>query len=54
MLKWALIFLLLAVVSAIFGFGGLAVAFAQIARLLFYLFLIILVVVLILGLTRGW
>lgn len=54
MLKWALIFFLLAVVAAIFGFGGLAVAFAQIAKILFYIFLIILAIVLILGLMRGW
>lgn len=54
MIKWALIFFLLAVVAAILGFGGLAFAFAQIAKLLFYIFLIILVVVLIMGLTRGW
>jgi uncharacterized membrane protein YtjA (UPF0391 family) len=54
MLKWALIFLILAVIAAIFGFGGLAVAFAQIAKIIFFIFVVILVVVLILGFSRGW
>ena len=38
MLGWALVFLLIAIVAAVFGFGGIAVASAGIAKLLFFLF----------------
>jgi uncharacterized membrane protein YtjA (UPF0391 family) len=40
-LGWALIFLTVAGVAAIFGFGGVATAAAGIAKLLFFLFLAI-------------
>jgi uncharacterized membrane protein YtjA (UPF0391 family) len=52
MLNWALIFFVIAVVAAIFGFSGIAVATAGIAKILFFLFLILFVVSLISGLTR--
>jgi uncharacterized membrane protein YtjA (UPF0391 family) len=35
MLKWALIFLIVALIAAVFGFGGLATGAAGIAKLLF-------------------
>jgi uncharacterized membrane protein YtjA (UPF0391 family) len=38
MLTWSLLFLVIAVVSAIFGFGGIAAASAGVAQLLFVLF----------------
>jgi uncharacterized membrane protein YtjA (UPF0391 family) len=38
MLRWSLGLLLLAVIAALFGFGGLATTSAGIARVLFYLF----------------
>jgi len=50
-LKWALIFLAVSIVAGIFGFTGLSAASADIARLLFYVFLAIFLVLLILGLT---
>jgi uncharacterized membrane protein YtjA (UPF0391 family) len=50
-LKWALIFLLISLVAALFGFTNIAAASADIARVLFYVFLVIFVVLLILGLT---
>jgi uncharacterized membrane protein YtjA (UPF0391 family) len=50
-LKWALIFLLISLVAALFGFTDIAAASADIARVLFYVFMIIFVVLLILGLT---
>ncbi|NNE08719.1 MAG: DUF1328 domain-containing protein [Gemmatimonadetes bacterium] len=43
MLGWALTFFLLALVSAVFGFGGFAVAFAGIAKILFFVFMILLI-----------
>jgi uncharacterized membrane protein YtjA (UPF0391 family) len=52
MLRWAVIFLVVAIVAGIFGFAGLMVAAAGIAKLLFYLFLILFLVSLIAGLAR--
>ena len=53
MLRWALAFLVLALVAAFFGFGGIASTSAGIAKILFYVFLIALVVSLIFGLSAG-
>jgi uncharacterized membrane protein YtjA (UPF0391 family) len=50
MLKWAVIFLVLALVLALLGFTQIAAGFAAIARILFYLFLVIVVILFILGL----
>lgn len=53
MLRWALIFLVVALILAVLGFGGMAGAFAEIAKLLVWLFLILFVIGLILHLVRG-
>lgn len=47
MLGWAIFFLIAAVVAALLGFGGIASAFAGVAQILFYLFLIVFVIILI-------
>jgi uncharacterized membrane protein YtjA (UPF0391 family) len=52
MLNWALIFFIIAIAAAIFGFSGIAVASAGVAKILFFLFLILFVISLISGLTR--
>ncbi len=52
MLNWALIFFIVAIAAAIFGFSGIAVASAGIAKILFFLFLILFVVSLISTFTR--
>jgi uncharacterized membrane protein YtjA (UPF0391 family) len=52
MLNWALMFLVVALIAAVFGFGGIAVAAAGIAKILFYLFLVLFLVSLIAGLVR--
>ena len=41
MLRWALGFFILALVAAVFGFAGIAVAAAGIAKVLFFIFLIL-------------
>ena len=51
MLRWALAFFVLALVAALFGFGGLASTAAGIAKTLFYVFLIVFLVSLVFGLT---
>jgi uncharacterized membrane protein YtjA (UPF0391 family) len=50
-LKWALIFLVISVIAGVFGFTGVSVASADIARVLFYIFIAIFLVLLILGFT---
>ena len=50
MLRYAAIFLVIAIVAAVFGFGGIAVAAAGIAKILFFVFLILFLVSLISGL----
>jgi uncharacterized membrane protein YtjA (UPF0391 family) len=51
MIKWALIFLVAALVLAALGFGGLAGAAVGIAKLLFFVALAIFVIMLVLGMT---
>ncbi len=53
MLRWAAIFFVLAIVAAVLGFGGIAFASAEIAKLLFYVFLVVFVISLIMGLAGG-
>ncbi len=43
MLRYAVIFLVLAIIMAVLGFAGIIIAFAEIAKILFYLFLALLV-----------
>ncbi len=52
MLRWSITFFVLALISALFGFGGIATASAGIAQTLFYIFLVLLLVSLVLGATR--
>ena len=53
MLRWALIFLVIALIAAALGFTGVYVAAAGIAKLLFYVFLVLFVVSLVMHLARG-
>ena len=50
-LKWAVIMLLVSLVAALFGFTDLAAASADVARVLFYIFAVIFLVLLVLGMT---
>lgn len=50
LLWWALIFLIIASVAAVFGFGGIATAAAGVAKLLFLVLPAIFLVLLIVGL----
>jgi uncharacterized membrane protein YtjA (UPF0391 family) len=49
MLGWALTFLVIALIAALFGFGGLACASTGIAQILFVVFLVLFVLSLIFG-----
>ena len=41
MLRWAVIFLVVAIVAGVFGFAGIMVAAAGIAKILFFVFLVL-------------
>jgi uncharacterized membrane protein YtjA (UPF0391 family) len=49
MLRWAIIFLIVALVAALFGFTGVYVAASEIARILFFVFLVLFIVSIIFG-----
>ena len=49
MLSWALTFLIIALIAAVLGFGGIAGTAVGIAKILFFVFLILFIVSLILG-----
>ncbi len=53
MLRWSLIFMVVALVAAVLGFGGIAGDASAIARVLFFIFLVLFLVGLILGLLTG-
>jgi uncharacterized membrane protein YtjA (UPF0391 family) len=53
MLYWAFVFLVISIIAAIFGFGGIAAGAAVIAKILFGVFLIIFIALLIMGLAAG-
>ena len=49
MLRWTVIFLVVAIIAAIFGFGGIAAGAAGIAKILFFIFIVLFLVSLIFG-----
>jgi len=53
MLRYSLVFFIIAVVAAVFGFGGIAAGASEIARVLFFLFVVIFLVSLVWGLMTG-
>jgi uncharacterized membrane protein YtjA (UPF0391 family) len=52
LLYYAVVFFLIALIAAAFGFGGIAVGAAGIAKVLFFLFVILAVVSFFFGLLR--
>ena len=53
MLRLALFFLVVSIIAAVFGYGGVAAASADIARILFFIAIVVFVVLLIAGLMAG-
>lgn len=53
MLGWALGFLAIALLAALFGFGGIASASAGIAQILFYVFIVLFVLGIVFSMVRG-
>jgi len=52
MLHWSIVFFVIALVAAVFGFGGLAMEAAWIAKVLFFVFLVLFVLSTLLGRPR--
>jgi uncharacterized membrane protein YtjA (UPF0391 family) len=52
MLYYALVFLLIAILAAVFGFGGVAIASAGIAKILFFVFIVLFLVSLVTHMSR--
>jgi uncharacterized membrane protein YtjA (UPF0391 family) len=52
MLRYAAIFFIIAIIAAVFGFGGIAAGAAEIAKVLFFIFLVIFLVTLLMGVIR--
>ena len=52
MLHYAVVFLVIALIAAVFGFGGIAAGAVEIAKLLFFVFVILAVVSFIVSLLR--
>lgn len=50
MLHWALVFFVVALAAALLGFGGLAAGAASIAKVLFFVFLVLFII----SLIPGW
>jgi len=53
MLRLALFFFVVSLVAAVFGFGGISAATAGIAKLLFFLCIVVFLALLIAGLVAG-
>ncbi len=53
MLRWTLIFLVIALVAALLGFGNLAGEASDIARILFFIFLVLTLVGILISLLTG-
>ncbi len=53
MLYWAAVFFVIALVAALLGFTSVAGAAYSIAKILFFIFLVLFVVMLVMGLASG-
>lgn len=52
MLKLAIGFFILALVAAVFGFGGIASGAGSIAQILFFIFVVVFIISLVVGMFR--
>ena len=52
MLGWALTFLVVALIAAVLGFGGVAGTAVGIAKLLFFVFIVLFLISLVFGMRR--
>ena len=53
MLSWAITFLVIALVAALFGFGGIAGTAIEAAKIIFFVAIVLFVVSALVGVVRG-
>ncbi|MBX6424479.1 MAG: DUF1328 domain-containing protein [Variibacter sp.] len=53
MLGWALTFLVIALIAALLGFGGIAGVSLEIAKIIFFVAIVLFAIAAIVGLLRG-
>jgi uncharacterized membrane protein YtjA (UPF0391 family) len=53
MLGWAVTFLLIALIAAFLGFGGIAIVSIELAKIVFFVAIILFAISAIVGLLRG-
>ena len=53
MLRWAFLFLIVGLIAALLGFTNIAGASIEIAKILFFVFMVIFLVLLVAGITVG-
>ena len=51
MLRWSFLFLIIAIIAGVLGFTNIAAGAAEIAKVLFFIFISIWLIVLVLGIT---
>lgn len=52
MLHYAVVFLVIALIAALFGFGGIASSAVGIAQVLFFIFLVLALIGFVMGMAR--
>ncbi len=53
MLHYAVVFSVIALIAAVFGFGGIAAGAVEIARILFFIFIVLAIASFIINALRG-
>jgi uncharacterized membrane protein YtjA (UPF0391 family) len=53
MLHYAVVFFIIALIAAVFGFGGIAAGAVEIGKILFFIFLVLAVVSFVINALRG-
>lgn len=53
MLHYAVVFFVIALIAALFGFGGIAAGAVEIAKILFFIFIVLAVLSFIFGAIKG-
>lgn len=53
MLQWSVTFLVIALIAAVFGFGGIAAVSVELARILFGVFIILFIIAALMHVLRG-
>jgi len=54
MLGWVVTFLIIALIAGVLGFGGVAGASIEIAKIIFFIAVVLFLVSALVGVARGW